>query len=789
MVDPIISTGLAKDWLERILKSWATLRKTREDELQEIRNVFGDPKLLADYYIEPDCQPVNPADHDEDESIRAFRQPVRVWLNRFLEGEFFERDGRNTVFVLSDAGMGKTSLLMMLKLTHLLKLWPSGLDFRLMKLGPDTLEKLTKIQNQTKTVLLLDSLDEDSSAWGRIEERLMELLDATKSFRQVILTCRTQFFPEGSAAPIEGLYKVVVRGYICNLLYLSPFDNAQVEAYLRNVYPNRWRDLLRKWWKKEDNPNLVRARKVVEPMKSLRLRPMLLAHIDELMQSEVQEWREFPVYDALVRHWLLRELRKKHWNYTEAQLWELCEEVAIFLQRSGKRVLSLEDLEAIRHALPAAETLEAFDIGGRSLLNRTSDRGFRFSHYSIQEFLVARRLVLGKRNDDVTLIRSSDQLVSFLLSWIYEWPHARYDQVTWRLLDLRGVNLSGRNLSNANLKGALLDGAALIETNLAGADLRGASLKNCVMHRAKLRGVDARGADFSGCVLIDADLFLGKFAGADFQGANLDGIISRGAGFLRAKGISVYLSLSGTLDPTAGLPIPRSLAPIFHVENGDKMGLAIGPDSSPDYGATGRRSRGAVTWNYKGLCWMERDRSVVWSPIANVRREPPVWKIGEIGIFVFRENNFSLWNGVAGAISTDSVVSCESPGGDRIAAISDSGEEVVLHSRLTGQPVSSLKIRALAIAWHPGGNFLAIAVPQGAIEIWYVRKTPSLLLTLFDVPPSEGLVITGDGYVDGPPEALQYVRFADGEALYDLEDLPERHDPERVRQAMAILSS
>ena len=33
MVDPIISTGLAKDWLERLLKSWSTLRKTREDEL------------------------------------------------------------------------------------------------------------------------------------------------------------------------------------------------------------------------------------------------------------------------------------------------------------------------------------------------------------------------------------------------------------------------------------------------------------------------------------------------------------------------------------------------------------------------------------------------------------------------------------------------------------------------------------------------------------------------------------------------------------------------------------
>lgn len=63
------------------------------------------------------------------------------------------------------------------------------------------------------------------------------------------------------------------------------------------------------------------------------------------------------------------------------------------------------------------------------------------------------------------------------------------------------------------------------------------------------------------------------------------------------------------------------------------------------------------------------------------------------------------------------------------------------------------------------------------------------ILSLCEIPPVQGLVITVDGYVDGPPETLQYVRFADGLALYDLEDLPERHDPERVRQAMSILSS
>jgi len=47
-----------------------------------------------------------------------------------------------------------------------------------------------------------------------------------------------------------------------------------------------------------------------------------------------------------------------------------------------------------------------------------------------------------------------------------------------------------------------------------------------------------------------------------------------------------------------------------------------------------------------------------------------------------------------------------------------------------------------------------------------------------------GFAATPDGYVSGPPEALEYVRFGDGWALYDLTDVPERNDPERVAAAL-----
>jgi len=128
-----------------------------------------------------------------------------------------------------------------------------------------------------------------------------------------------------------------------------------------------------------------------------------------------------------------------------------------------------------------------------------------------------------------------------------------------------------------------------------------------------------------------------------------------------------------------------------------------------------------------------------------------------------------------------------SASGSRIALISRSNEIVLWN--LFDSSVSRLPVNALEVAWHPKVDLLAVVALQGAIEIWDIRgEAPELRLSLFETPPIRGLVITADGYVDGPPEALKTVRYADGLALYDLEDLPERHDPERVRQAMAILS-
>ena len=99
--------------------------------------MFGDPVELAKYYVEPDCQEMNPADrHEEDRMV--VKQPVMEKINEFLEQPSFQL-GSNQLFVLSDAGMGKSALLAMLKLMHMTKFWPQDRNCVLKKIGHQNL--------------------------------------------------------------------------------------------------------------------------------------------------------------------------------------------------------------------------------------------------------------------------------------------------------------------------------------------------------------------------------------------------------------------------------------------------------------------------------------------------------------------------------------------------------------------------------------------------------------------------------------------------------------------------
>jgi hypothetical protein len=176
-------------------------------------------------------------------------------------------------------------------------------DCVLLKIGEDTLDRIAEIESKHKTVLLLDSLDEDPEAWTNARGRLISLLDATRNFRRVIITCRTQFFPTTEKDVTERPGYVKVGGYACPSIYLSLFSDEQIDEYLIKRFPRTIWQFLRM----KEHPKYAKSKTAVEKMKSLRCRPMLLAHVESILDGKRPCETEFDMYDILVQKWLDRE--------------------------------------------------------------------------------------------------------------------------------------------------------------------------------------------------------------------------------------------------------------------------------------------------------------------------------------------------------------------------------------------------------------------------------------------------------------------------------------------------
>jgi hypothetical protein len=397
MFNDVIPLNLGEKWILALWKQLKSFRKKRENELNEINNtvLFTDPLRLIEVYVEPNCQEVNPADrHDED--FFTSKQPLFKKISEFLSIRSFQQ-GNNQLFILSDAGMGKTSSLVIMKLLFLSSFWPKEFACRLEKLNEGTVETIRNIENKRKTLLLLDSLDEDPTAYGRTEERLLEILEATKTFGKVIITCRTQFFPDHDVDPFEIPGRIRIGAFICPSKYLSVFDDTQVSEYLEKRFPRRI--FFDKNLAKRD-----RAKSIVARMGSLRCRPMLLSFIEDLVDAEshLDNWSEYALYKSLVLNWLIREETKT--GIRAEMMMTICSRLAFEMQAHKLVRASPADLGNLIGSLEDSDRVSKLDISGRSLLNKNANGEYRFSHYSIQEFLVVYYILeIASLNDTRTI--------------------------------------------------------------------------------------------------------------------------------------------------------------------------------------------------------------------------------------------------------------------------------------------------------------------------------------------------------------------------------------------------
>jgi hypothetical protein len=383
-------------------------------------------------YIEPDCQSVDPSGGEEFRAVYAARE------NAFksLDALFSESSQYRYTIVLADSGMGKSSLLLNYYARHQRRRRPEY-TVALVPLGiPDAIERIKAVSDPADTVLFLDAFDEDTSAIKDHKKRISELLDISRNCRHVLITCRTQFFVRDEEIPNEaGILRIGVVGpgearqYVFHKLYLSPFSNEQINAYIHKRFP---------FWRRSERQ---RAAAIVAKMKDLSARPMLLAHIDDLLKSGRSCQYSFQIYEEMIAAWLSREepfvekivLRK----FSE----RLAADIYLNRERRASEKIPYSELK------PLAETFgiktDLWQLSGRSLLNRDAAGNYKFSHRSIMEYLFIQAFT---KNPSIALTPWTDQIVRFWWEmlqqgWVEkrQWPsNARVDRA-WVALGLSPI--------------------------------------------------------------------------------------------------------------------------------------------------------------------------------------------------------------------------------------------------------------------------------------------------------------------------------------------------------------
>lgn len=483
------------------------LRKDRPDELAEIDRVFQPPEQFIPYYVHPYAQNINPADSHEEDTGLVARTSALELFSRF----FLIRDRYQHVLVLSDSGMGKTSLMVTLRLLYLARMVRPPLKVELFKLSADTMEKIEKIKNPAETVLLLDGLDEDREAWNQFYNRLQQILRGTTAFRKVVITCRTQFFPREHEEDgrIPGVVKL--SGFSCSKLFLSPFDDTQVEEYL-----------LRRF---NDPAKRTRAHEIVDQMRSLKFRPMLLSYVEDLLDHDRPYNNMYDVYQVMVEEWLDRELRKGSIQ-SKNPLRTACARIARELYQKKERQLSFERVRELYAGNDIVRELEYMTIEGRSLLHCTSEGMYKFAHYSILEFFIANILVDPKQTFQT---ENSDQTKVFLSDLLVHHRRKFFRNVDLSHVVIHGADVSNADFFKANLGGASVTGSKLRRSNFEEADLSNARIAGCDLQRSKFGRVNFTKTVFhetnlQECDFKNADLSSARFEACELTGAILEGV-------------------------------------------------------------------------------------------------------------------------------------------------------------------------------------------------------------------------------------------------------------------------
>lgn len=389
----LILVGLLTSYL--IKKSYFHIKKViGEKKNKSLHPYFNHNEILnaKKNYIIQNFQNVPPS--KEDELIYTHSYVAKQKLIKFFIKSFSDKSDKRFFVLLADSGMGKTTFSL-----NLYRKYNSNIRFLLRKnrynlvlipLGYDNADEHIKNLKDDKThlntILILDALDEDNNAIIDSSNRLKRLIELTKEFRFVVITCRTQFFnnenlePKATNIPRLGTKKGY---YNFEKLYLSPFTEIDVKNYINKKY-----GLFNVFSSKKK-----KAQTIIKNSPYLMARPMLLDFIEDITNNNKNFKYTFNIYESLIDSWLERETLNvsiiKKLTYKN-DLLKFSTEISKNIYNKRKQLgYTISQIEFEKIARANNLDLTLFEMKSRSLLNRNPEGNFKFSHKSILEYFLS----------------------------------------------------------------------------------------------------------------------------------------------------------------------------------------------------------------------------------------------------------------------------------------------------------------------------------------------------------------------------------------------------------------
>lgn len=368
--------------LKKILREIPNWRKKEINKLRAINGGETLKLVKSSKYIKTMGQKEPPHSNDSI-NISSERFPLIEYIIKDILDQEKTLDDKRYM-ILGGSGMGKTtfSVAFFYKYINIKSFRRSPYPIYIQSLmHPDVIQEIDKlgVTTEQNAIIILEALDERSFKNAEdVGDFIEKLEEATRNFLAVIITCRTQFFPDGESEPDELKIRKTggsVRTLRYDKIYISPFNKDESQRYLRRLFGFN----IIKYYK---------AKKITDKCADILSRPMILSFIGDLIEIDnIQNLTIVEIYSHIIDKWFDREIEVKPKEVSKEELFSFSKQLSLFMFNRLSLILSKNDYNTFIKNNGFDHSPYSFKA--RSLVNRNNDGEIKFSHKSFWEFFMA----------------------------------------------------------------------------------------------------------------------------------------------------------------------------------------------------------------------------------------------------------------------------------------------------------------------------------------------------------------------------------------------------------------